>query len=477
MSLSTSDVHAATKNRVTECRKFPLTSIDSSLVVVDVEMQRPVLSTLCIKQGEQRADLLMVTVNHDPPLASLSSSLSNACQQKHGAYVMDQHGRGVLLKPAGSVRVVTRVRGSGSVPSAPTLTYADMCDVNLVRAYRMGVSRTQDASFRTSSTSPGELLMVWVDESAQSRREEADYAKIIERQIELIRATNQGTWTVCFACVLDTTIGTDGPLMAMMNRAGVSVYKSHQSLVDDLFGIEISTHDAKSCMNVSLTHKDDSAIRPAFHSGKMTDAYLTTVPTELQAISVTAASNPLDTDGAMIGSIQGLHISADMSDSPSTEATIVLVSDCTELRHSTNAVVFGSDRRMSDSEVLSISPVASKLPPRIDGVIGDLLLIRECDAKGDAFAECFSRLVRATAEWNAAQSADFPGMSSDDQSMVKCVVGGLFQRVCEWLHSPVMGVLRYPSLTGSDQLHLGARGCPLHPPMRERQQSLALMPQ
>lgn len=462
-------------NHVAKCAAIPLASVDAHLLAVHVSMHRPDQSILRIKEGEQKEDLLMVTANHDPPVAPLSSALSHGCQKAHGAYVMNHHGHGVLLKPAGSTQVVTH-GGGAPVQMPSTLARADLCDVNLMRAYRAGVSRMQDMSFRTSPTTPGNLLLVWVDESAQSRREEADYAMIIERQIEMIQQEPRGEhWGVIFTCVLDTPIDDEGPMMRMMKHNRVRVYKSHQALIDTLFGIEISTHDAKSSMSVHF-RTGDATSHSAFHRGETTESYLATVPSESEGISVAAASNPMCTDNPQPrGSMSGFRVSADMHDASSKTGTVVLVSDHSALRRSEAEVVFGSDRRMGDSKSLWISTGICTLPMAIDRVIGTLLGIRR---DGDVVAG-FSCLASAAAEWETARG-DLPKVHSLYQSAVQCVVDGLFQRTREWLQSPVLRVLRCPST-------VGLYGCappprtggvlPHHPTPRGRQQSLALMMQ
>jgi hypothetical protein len=459
-----------------------LSTSNKSIVVLDAEMHRTVRSTLDVKRGEQETDLLLVAANHNPPVVTLSASLKNACQEAHGAYVINQHGDGLLLKAAASTLVVSQPpSATNPLPSLAHLP-GDTADVNLLHAYQIGLSRTTDRSFRGQS-GQAEFCIVWVDESTESARDETDYATIISSQIRALRESAKSLpgWALTFACVCDSELSIDGPLVCMMQEQNVRVYKSYQSMVDSRFGIELQSHDQTSRLSIHLAHKNTPHNHLMFHDGKDFDTYMETLATHPRYSpihhTVVAASDPLDATPTP-AALKSLRISVSNKDANPVPIRVAFIANHPDIDKLSTTLVFSSDRRMEHMKILTSAKTLSTCPRNVSQVIDTLLSIRRRDTCPKRRIAAFMLYAQSIATWEDALETELPDMEQCDRDVVMRIVVDLIQRTSNLLREPVLRLLKYKPPPGSIEhaphMPMLCPSVPLPTPTRMRQASLAL---
>ena len=420
---------------------------------MSVEMKKPLSFSLCVKDGTQINDLLIVTVNHYPDVNVLRTGMGNKCQQTHGAYVMDHHGNGRLLKHPGKLHTVAMPPAQPTL-SPPPATSFGTGDVNLLRAYHLAMSRTGDMSFRRSDTGNCDICLIWTDESLATTRREEDYAAVIESQLQSITkqmASDLIGWNVSFVCISSAKCsGEAGPLERMLCANGVRCYKSYQSFSDDLFGIEINTHGTTSQLCVQLSHNQSPHTCLAINSGQHFDTYLSSItplasenlPKSDNAVTLSETSDPMDT-AVNASVLKRINLTAELRASPATHLQVVFLSDHPDISRTSTDITFSLGRRMDGA--VSIAPLQTVVQCHADirSVLNTLVDIRNDTVAHGTYADAFVNMSKAATDWDIVMRDVLPGMDQDDQSILLHVVGEQFLRVGAMLHGPVNRILSY----------------------------------
>lgn len=457
-----------------------------------VELKKPLSFSLRVKDGIQLNDILIVAADHYPDVNVLRTGLANKCQENHGAYVMDHLGNGCLLKhPGKSNTIKVNAPVQTSVLPPPDTVFGTN-DVNLLRAYNIGMSRTKDMSFRRSDTGNYDLCLVWTDKSTTTTRTEEDYASVIESQIrsinKLVADNGPSGWNVSYVCIANECSASEGPFMRMLSANNVRCYKSYQSFSDELFGIEINTHDTTSQLCVQLSNNQLPHICLPINSGQHFDTYLSTLVSPSSESARTNANKVLLSEGSDPGDtvintsvLKRINITADLCTSDSTIVEVVFISDHPDIYLESSNITFGLDRRMEGAVLVAPLHSIVECPAKIRSVLNTLLGIRNTTVMhDDSYAEAFAKMSKAAIDWDVVVRDILSGMNRADQNLLQHVVGEQFRRVGAMLHGPINRILHYQHASANSenprakptQFH---HRTPMIAPKQARQQSLALI--